>query len=319
MAKRTKGSVSDRKSKAPGSSIPLLWGVIHLPPLPGAPRVAAGSTPTEALARAGLRAVQEAKMLEAAGFEGIILENFGDIPFYKDSVPPETVAALAILAAAIREVVSVPLAINVLRNDARSALAIAAVTGCEFIRVNVLSGAAATDQGLIEGAASELLRERARLGAEVRILADAHVKHAKSLSSDSIELQIEELALRAGADAVIVTGATTGREVDPLHLEAAGRAARHAGVPLLIGSGATTENLARLREHATGVIVGSALRKGGQAGAELEAARCRALVLAFKASLKRTLKKPFKKPLKKSAQSPAKPAQRKSPKPKRRS
>ena len=54
------------------------------------------------------------------------------------------------ISAAIREVSKLPLGINVLRNDAFSALAIAAVTGADFIRVNVLSGVTATDQGLIE-------------------------------------------------------------------------------------------------------------------------------------------------------------------------
>jgi len=177
--------------------LPALIGVIHLPALagtPGAPRSAV------ALSRAGLWAVNEAKLLEHAGFDGIIIENFGDAPFYKTQVPPETIASLAIICAAVREAVRIPLGVNVLRNDARAALAIAAVAGCDFIRVNVLSGVAATDQGLVEGDAAFLLRERERLGASaVAILGDVHVKHARSLSSDDIALGVEEIALRASA------------------------------------------------------------------------------------------------------------------------
>ncbi|HNH39334.1 MAG TPA: BtpA/SgcQ family protein, partial [Microthrixaceae bacterium] len=45
---------------------------------------------------------------------------------------------------------ALPVGINVLRNDARAALAIAAVTGASFIRVNVLSGVAATDYEFCE-------------------------------------------------------------------------------------------------------------------------------------------------------------------------
>src|SRR5690606_39662350 len=66
---------------------------------------------------------------------------------------------------------------------------------------------------------------RQRLSAEdVEIFADVHVKHARSLSSDDVGLAIEEVALRAGASAVIVTGATTGRAVDPNALKLAHKA-----------------------------------------------------------------------------------------------
>src|SRR4051812_3812960 len=105
-------------------SLPRLIGVIHLPPLAGAPRAGAMS-PSEALQQAGLLAVKEAKALAELGFEALIIENFGDVPFYRDRVPPETVASMAIIAAAVRECVNIPVGINILRNDAASAIAVA--------------------------------------------------------------------------------------------------------------------------------------------------------------------------------------------------
>jgi hypothetical protein len=260
-----------------GMKLPSLVGVIHLPPLPGAPG-ASRLHPADALRAAGMRAVEEAKILTKAGFDGIILENFGDIPFYKSAVPPETIASLAFVAAAVRETTKLPIGINVLRNDARAALAIAAVTGCDFIRVNVLAGVSATDQGLVEGQSAELLRERDRLGAEIGILADVQVKHARSLSSNGLGLEIEEVFLRAGADGVIITGATTGRSVDPETRDAAVRAMRSLKVPVWIGSGANAESASTLRGLGFGIIVGSDLRKKGKAGAPLDAARVRAFV-----------------------------------------
>jgi uncharacterized protein len=262
-------------------SVPSLIGVIHLPPLPGSPD-ASGLDPGSVLQRAGLLAVKEAQLLSQTGFDGLVLENFGDTPFYKTEVPPETVASLAIIAAAVRETTRARIAINVLRNDARSAMAIAAVCGCEMIRVNVLSGVAATDQGLIEGDAAFLLRERARLGAQgVSILADVHVKHGKSLSSDDIGLAVEEAALRGRASAVVVTGATTGRAVDLAALRRATEVAGKHGVPVLIGSGARRDNLAELLKLADGVIVGSDLRRNGRAGAPLDPKRVREFAKAF--------------------------------------
>ncbi|MEK7690963.1 MAG: BtpA/SgcQ family protein [Bdellovibrionota bacterium] len=262
---------------------PRLIGVIHLGPLPGAPGVK-NRDPAIQLDQVGTLAVREAQVLVRAGFEGLIIENFGDEPFYASRVPPETVAAMSIIAATVRETArGIPVGVNILRNDAASALAVAAVAGCDFIRVNILSGVAATDQGIIEGTAATLIRERSRLNANrIGIFADVLVKHARPLSGESIELAIEEAALRAGADAVIVTGATTGRPVDLAKLKRARQASRHCAVPLYIGSGATPETLFDLFQLADGVIVGSALRSRGKAGAPLDSKRVASMVKAFR-------------------------------------
>ena len=263
--------------------LPKLIGVIHLPSLAGTPEGEGQSLSASAqLERAGWVAIREAKLLAQAGFEGIILENFGDTPFYKTSVPPETIASMAIIAAAVREVVRVPIGINILRNDARSALGVAAVTGCSFIRVNVLTGVVATDQGLIEGDAASLLREKARLAPGISILADVHVKHARTLSSDDIAIAIEDTTLRARADGVILTGSTTGRAVDLAILDRAWEAAKFCKKPLYIGSGANLENLSELKKRSSGIIVGSFLRQGGKAGAPLDPKRIKAFVKAYR-------------------------------------
>lgn len=270
-------------SKKSSPRLPLLLGVIHLPPLPGAPG-AAEMSPTDALGFAGHTALQQALTLQKAGFHALILENFGDTPFYKDSVPPETIASMAVLAAAIREAVpGLPIGINVLRNDASAALAIATVTGCDFIRVNVLSGVAATDQGIIEGNAAEWVRERIRLNSPVQIFADVHVKHARTLSSEDIGIAIEEVAHRGGADAVIVTGQTTGRPIDFETLQKAHEACGKQNVPLYLGSGTTSERLEELSPWVSGFIVGSDLRSGGKAGAPLEAQRIKRFMKAYQA------------------------------------
>jgi membrane complex biogenesis BtpA family protein len=262
--------------------LPKLIGVIHLPALPGSPE-ASDLDPASAMQQAGLWAVKEAKILSQNGFDGIIIENFGDAPFYKTQVGPETIASMAVIAAAIRESTKLKLGINVLRNDARSALAIAAVTGADFIRVNVLSGVTATDQGLIEGCAADLVRERIRLNAQhVAILADVHVKHGQSLSSKSISLAIEETAARGGADGIIVTGSTTGRSPEAIELKEAVDACAHMNVPLYVGSGASIESLPLMAQNSIRVIVGSALRKGGKAGEPLELKRVKAFAAAFK-------------------------------------
>jgi len=188
---------------------------------------------------------------------------------------------MAVIAAAVRESVKIHVGINILRNDARAALGIAAVIGCDFMRVNVLSGVTATDQGLLEGDAAYLLRERSRLHVDVALLADVQVKHGKSLSSTDLGLAIEEVGLRSLADGVIITGATTGRAPDISVLETARQFARPYQIPLYLGSGANHDNLKEVRPWVDGIIVGSSLRKGGVAGADLDPARVREFARVF--------------------------------------
>ncbi|MFX0163450.1 MAG: BtpA/SgcQ family protein, partial [Candidatus Hodarchaeota archaeon] len=144
-------------------------GVIHLPPLPGAPRN------LEKIEKILERALEDAKKLEEGGINGIIVENYGDVPYYPESVPPETITSMTVICYEISKKISVPLGINVLRNDAKSALAIALATKASFIRVNVHISAMLTDQGLIQGKAHETLRYRSNLKIDTKIFADVKV------------------------------------------------------------------------------------------------------------------------------------------------
>jgi uncharacterized protein len=260
-----------------------LVGVIHLGPLPGSPRYAGD------LGALVDRAAREARILAGAGFDAVVVENFGDTPFVPRDVHPVTIAAMTRCALAVADAApSLALGINVLRNDARAALAIAAATAATMVRVNVHSGAMLTDQGLIEGRAHETLRERRALGLEhVRLLCDVAVKHAAPLAPRPLAEEVAELCERAGAEAILVTGHGTGAE--PNHGELAEVLAA-SRAPVLIASGSTPANVAALlaveadgrRPH--GVIVGSTLRDDGRAGAPLDPARAERFASAFRAA-----------------------------------
>jgi len=245
---------------------PLFVGVVHLLATPGAP----GSEGP--FARVLERATADARTLAENGCDAILVENYGDAPFFPGSVPPETVAALGLATQAVIEVTrGIPVGVNVLRNDARSALGICAATGAGFVRVNVHAGVAASDQGLLEGRAHETLRERARLAPNVAILADAHVKHATPLGRESLAQAVRELAGRALADVVIVTGPATGAAPSAADLREAREAA--GATPVLIGSGLSAENAAELLPLADGAIVGTALERDARTGNPVDPAR----------------------------------------------
>ena len=228
------------------------------------------------------RAEQEAVALAAGGADAIAIENFFDAPFPKDCTDPAVVSAMTAIVQRVQNLVSLPLGLNVLRNDARSALAIAACTGASFIRVNVLSGVMATDQGLIEGQAHSLLRYRRELGVDVKILADVLVKHARPIGSPNLTVAVQDTIERGLADAVILSGWATGSPPNVEDLELAKSAA--GDTPVLVGSGADCDNIATLLAVADGVIVASALKRRGKRDNPIDPNRVRQLVDAARSS-----------------------------------
>ncbi len=231
-------------------------GVVHLLPLPTSPQWG-GSLKTVLD-----RAEQEAVALASGGVDGIIVENFFDAPFTSGQVDPAVISAMSLIVQRLMHMVTLPIGINVLRNDAQSALAIATCTNAQFIRVNVLTGVMATDQGLIEGCAYELLRYRRALGSDVKIFADVLVKHARPLSSPNLTVAVQDTIERGLADAIILSGWATGSPPSLEDLELAKAAANHT--PVFIGSGANWENVATLMQAADGVITSSSLKRHGR-------------------------------------------------------
>ncbi len=258
-----------------GEQVPVV-GMIHLLPLPGSPGW--GRSMDEVLARAS----KEATRLTEGALDGILVENFGDTPFFPDRVPPETVAAMAVV---VREVVRsspLPVDVNVLRNDAQAAVAVAAGAGARFVRINVHTGSMFTDQGLVQGQAHRTLRQRKGLGISLPILADIMVKHATPPPGLTLESAARDTWFRGMATGLVLTGSETGKSVD-LEIFRQVRESLPAEAKMWIGSGATPETASDLIHAADGIIVGSALRTVGTAGAGIDASRLR----AFMESLKR--------------------------------
>lgn len=251
-----------------------LIGMVHLDALPGSPRY---QPPFEALIRA---AVRDAMALEEAGFDAILVENYGDAPYFADEVPAVTVAGMARAVSEIRRVVTLPLGVNILRNDSVAALSVAAAGEAEFIRVNVLSGSMYTDQGLIEGMAARIARLRASLCPDVEILADVFVKHATPPPGLLIGDAAADLWRRAMADGLIVSGAATGSPTDRRSIEKVREAVPNARI--LVGSGVTADRVPELVDLVEGMIVGTAIKARGDIHRQVDVDRAAALVRAVK-------------------------------------
>lgn len=234
--------------------IPRLIGMVHLGALPGSPGfdgdldgiVTAAATDAEALAE--------------AGFDGVMVENFGDAPFFADDAPKVTIASLTTAVNAVYEASRLPTGVNVLRNDGLGALAVAAASPASFIRVNVLSGTMYTDQGPIIGNAAEIARMQAAVCPDVAIMADVFVKHAVPPPGLSLEDATHDLVERAGADAVIVSGVGTGSAADLGDLSTV---VESSALPVYLGSGVSIDNVRDMLTEAAGAIVGTSIKVDG--------------------------------------------------------
>ena len=249
-----------------GTETPII-GMVHLGPLPGAPR---GDRDLESIID---EALDDTRALERGGVDAIMVENLGDAPYYPDDVPKHVVAAMARVTSAISAATDLPLGVNVLRNDADAALAIAAAANGSFIRINVHSGARVTDQGIIEGQAHETVRRRDRLGPNVGLFTDFGVKHSTSITGESpTQEMFLELAERGRADAIIVSGSGTGRPTDTDWLETVvqWRDELDLQTPVLVGSGVDRKTIESILDIADGAIVGTALKENGETHAPVD-------------------------------------------------
>lgn len=239
-------------------------GCVHLLPLPDAPSYA-GS-----IDRIYDKAVSEAILLSEQGVHGLIVENFGDTPFYADKVSSLTVAMMASIVREIIHKVSIPVGVNVLRNDAHAAIAIATATQAQFIRVNVHMHAMMTDQGILQGKSYDTLRLRSQLKSAVQIWSDINVKHAHPMVAPDLVQWTHDLTDRGLVDCIIVSGTGTGKTTS---LDEVKIVKENTHLPVIIGSGMTPDNKDRFMQVADGAIVGSYFKRDGVANNELDLVR----------------------------------------------
>ena len=231
----------------------IVYGVVHLKSLPGSP----GNYLT--LDEIIELAQEDVNSLVFGGVDGLIIENFGDVPFTKDNVSKRTIASFTKVVENIEYDREIKVGINVLRNDGIAALSIAEATNADFVRINVLNNVMMyTDQGIIEGKAHEIAEFKNTLNKEIDIYADVFVKHAVPPEGSKIENHTEELIERAGADVVIVTGDGTGHQINIEDLSKVRDIVPQGR--LAIGSGVNEENVDDYVDLADILIVGTSFK-----------------------------------------------------------
>jgi len=205
-------------------------------------------------------AVEDALLLEKEGVQGLLVENSHNLPFDK-VIRPETVAAMAICVHEITKKVTIPVGVVVIMEPSdHSAMAIAKAAGAKFIRAECFNEAVVLPFGIYEGRPAELIQYQRSINADdIKIFGDIHIKSGTMLAPRTLK-QSAGGAIMSGADGIIITGERTGVPPTEDQLKEVKGA---VNIPILVGSGATAENLTMLFKYVDGCIVGTEFKQKG--------------------------------------------------------
>jgi uncharacterized protein len=237
------------------NSKPII-GMIHVKALPG--------TPNHSLSMEKIieEAVLEAKIYEKYNVDGLMMENMHDIPYLNRNIGPEIVSAMSTVALSVKNSVKIPCGVQILAGANIEALSVAKAASLDFIRAEGFVFGHIGDEGYMDSCAGEILRFRKLIEAEnVQIYTDIKKKHSSHSITDDVDLiETASAAKFFKSDGVIITGSSTGKEVD---LDELKQLYSNVQLPVLIGSGITIENIENYWNYCDCFIVGSHFKKDG--------------------------------------------------------
>ncbi len=227
----------------------------HIGALPGAPLYdAAGGM--DALIEG---VASDVDKLQDGGVHAIMFGNENDRP-YQLTAPPEALAAMTAVVAAIKPRLKVPFGVNFLW-DPVATVAMATATGASFAR-EIFTGLFASDMGLWQPKAAEALRLRRNLGRDdLKLLFNINAEFASSLDQRPIALRAKSAVFSSLADAILVSGPITGQPADASDL----RTVREAlpDMPIFANTGVNLDNVRDTLSIADGCVIGTHFKVDG--------------------------------------------------------
>lgn len=200
----------------------------------------------------------ETQMVVENGFDGIILQNMNDMPI-KQIAPPETIAYMTRIALEIKQHYP-SLVLGILVNwDGIASLAVADAINADFVRVeHLFTGANVTSAGILEAQCVEIAALRKRIRSRIPVYADIQEIHGVALGKKPIDAAAWEAVHEAFADGLFVSGKTKEESLEMIHAIRA----KLPHTPILLGGGATGDNISELLEFYDGVSVATWIKNG---------------------------------------------------------
>jgi len=227
----------------------------HIGALPGTPLYRADG----GVARLIDEVARDVENLQRGGVHAIMFGNENDRP-YRLKAPPEGVAAMTAVVAALKPLLKVPFGVNCLWDPVAS-VAIACATGAAFAR-EIFTGAFASDMGIWQPNAADALKLRRDLGRpDLKLLFNINAEFASSLDTRPIELRAKSAVFSSLADAILVSGPLTGHPVEASDLKRVREAV--PDVPVLANTGVRIDNVGEIFAHCDGCVIGTHFKIGG--------------------------------------------------------
>lgn len=231
-----------------------LIGMVHLGGLPGSVHY------NESWKAVEDRAVAEARTLETSGFDGILIQNTGDVPAIEEG-DEATVAFMTAIGLRIKkEAPNALLGVNVLMNGSKAALAIAKAIGADFVRIKINTGVVSTSTGLVQADPHDVLSFRNRINAQdIDMVGDLYDRTAAPVGEFPLAI-LGDLAIRhADIKALVVSGYNYEDLINRINV----LREKLPSARIIVGGGAKASNIKELIEISDGVIIGSSIKTGG--------------------------------------------------------
>ena len=225
----------------------------HLQALPGDPRYdhQKGMSWVIEKARADLLGLQK------GGVDGVMFSNEFSLP-YLTKVEPVTYTAMARIIGELKKEITVPHGVNVLWDPAAS-IDLAMATDGYFVR-EIFTGVYASDFGIWNTNAGEVIRHQYRLGAQnIKLLFNIVPEAAEYLGARKIEDIARSTVFNNLPDALCVSGLTAGAETDASTLKTVKGIV--GDTPVFANTGVRLSNIEQQLSVADGAITGTTFKK----------------------------------------------------------
>lgn len=239
----------------------LVFGLVHLLPMPGTPLYQDGN-----IDEMSQKAIRDCLTLKNAGADGGLIQTVDVIYPATDDTDYARVAAMAAIAARVRDAVGddFKIGVQIMWNCITPSLAACKAAGADFTRCTALVGTTESPYGQIAAEPLKIMDYRKKIEAQkIAMLAEISGYHFKGeYDPDNIQ-NLASMAMRIGADAVeVVNRDFEMNERIVKDVKAVG------DIPVILGGATDVGNCkARLR-YADGALVGTAF-EGGKWGGDL--------------------------------------------------
>lgn len=168
---------------------------------------------------------------------------------------PETIALLSSIGKMLKtEIPDLKLGYIIQAHDGIAPIAVATITGADFVRIKVFAGNMYKAEGMRTGVGVEAVNYRTMLNSKVKIFADVYDREGIPMTDVPIDMAIG-WADRFGADGIILTGHSYKNTLE--YLKIADK--MNLNKPILVGGSVNENNIYEILDNCDGAVVSSSL------------------------------------------------------------